>query len=75
MQQGDLCPSPERAANSWNQPSFSITPHASIVSIMADIPRNKTLIALAAIGAVLVIAGAATWDQWAGWLAGIGALL
>lgn len=43
--------------------------------MMADIPRNRTLVYLAAIGAVLVIAGAATWDQWAGWLAGIGALL
>ena len=42
---------------------------------VVDIFRNKTLIVLAAIGAVLVIAGAATWDQWAGWLAGIGALL
>lgn len=43
--------------------------------MMADIPRNRTLVYIAAIGAVLVIAGAATWDQWAGWLAGIGALL
>lgn len=42
---------------------------------MADIPRNRTLVYLAAIGACLVVAGYATFEQWAGWLAGIGALL
>lgn len=42
---------------------------------MNDLPRNKTLVILAAIGAVIVIAGAATWEQWSSWLLTLGGLL
>lgn len=38
---------------------------------MADFPRNKTLLAVAAIGAGLVIAGYLTADAWLGLVGGL----